>query len=62
MKNLFILGAIAVSLVACSSEGTTSTEQTDSLTVTAPVPTDTTFGVSDADTTGTVINDSIPMQ
>jgi hypothetical protein len=39
MKNLFILSAIAVSLVACSSEGTTSTEQTDSLTAVAPVDT-----------------------
>lgn len=58
MKNLFILSAIAVNLVACSSEGVTSTEQTDSVNVTV---TDTTYGVSDADTTGTVINDSVPM-
>lgn len=39
MKNLFILSAITVSLVACSSEGTTSTEQTDSLTAVAPADT-----------------------
>lgn len=53
MKNLFILGAIAVSLVACSSEGTTSTEQTDSLTVAAPAEVATTLDtvVAVADTT-----------